>query len=171
MMRTASPGITSWAGLDSFDAGPTPAVSFNENNSSSHLKSNQSNGTKLKNWSNTTSTTLPKQNTSNNHKSSSNQHQQQQQVGASSNNNKTASTTGLASAVSNTRVVDTNSKVSGWLQSTSPQQQNEQQTTSSWSTVSSGTATGVVGGAEGGKEEDFGWTTVAKPSKVSLCVF
>ena len=127
-VRTASPGITSWAGLDSFDAGPAPSatVSYNENTSNQERPS----GTK------------PKHSNVNNSKS--NGHHSKEHLTNGSVNK-------ALSSVNNR--VDTNSKVSGWLQSTSPQTEN-------WNTETHKSG-----------EEDFGWTTVAKPSKVSLVVY
>ncbi|XP_066917281.1 capping protein inhibiting regulator of actin dynamics-like isoform X2 [Clytia hemisphaerica] len=124
-VRTASPGITSWAGLDSFDAGPAPSatVSYNENTSNQERPS----GTKPKH-----------SNVSNSNNSKSNGHHSKEHLTNGSVNK-------ALSSVNNR--VDTNSKVSGWLQSTSPQTEN-------WSAETHKTG-----------EEDFGWTTVAKPSK------
>ena len=160
-IRTTSPGITSWAGLDSFDAGLPPtgasagiSTSVNENSVNSHQNQKQhrsANSTKLKH----SSTPV----TSNN----SSQHSNGKSGGYSKEQLPTikASSSSLASV--NSRV-DTNSKVSGWLQSTSPQQQNESSSSSPWVT----TGAAIAGNTCKSQEEEFGWTTVSKVSKVSF---
>ena len=169
IMRTASPGITSWAGLDSFDAGPPPATSasFNESNSSNYIhpqtQHQKSNGTKLKNSTTTkTASTNSFNNNSSVHKSGIQKQQHSVKEQLSTNGNKA---TVLASV--NSKVVDTNSKVSGWLQSTSPQQTEPSSSASVLWTAASASTTGGSGRVKS-QEEDIGWTTVAKPSKVRL---
>lgn len=118
-VRIGSPGITSWAGLDSFDAGPTLL--------SSQPKASRDVGTKLKH-------------NANNNKPFTTSHTFKEQL-ANGNTSK-QHLSGMDSRV------DTNMKVSGWLQSSNPATEALRDTAPSKNS-----------------DEDSGWTTVAKPSK------
>lgn len=118
-VRIGSPGITSWAGLDSFDAGPTLP--------SSQPKASRDIGTKLKH-------------NINSNKLSTTSHTLKEQL-ANGNTSK-QHLSGMDSRV------DTNMKVSGWLQSSNPATEAWQESAPCKNS-----------------DEDSGWTTVAKPSK------
>jgi len=144
-VRTGSPGITSWAGLDSFDAGITTS-GYNENTNNNPLQQQPKpvSGTKPKQNANPSSFNSKTQSHgSKEHLTNGNL--QPALVSSSSSKN-------ALSSVNNR--VDTNSKVSGWLQSSSP-------STETWGGESQSK----------GNDEEFGWTTVAKPSKVGFCLF